>query len=290
MAGKEYPARASRRRAGKGMSGLHPTRAAALLLFGLLGTLMIGCSLDGLQTELPGRSRSGQHTYVAAFSDGALLVRWTESGDPPSVTLSGVIQQATLTDDGADIESTNVNFAGVRSNGDVSLEIPQRFGFATTLTGELEGAVLTLFLAGDDGSLVPVRLTRATVDDYNQAVDQLREVAEGTRIAEEELARSESAVRQAQQAVDQGTRELSAAVGDLQRTVGDLRFMVGQLQFDLGLIEGDLVTLEGNAEAYKSTGDPYYLDLVEGDLVLWRKTGISFLRIWRSCALGVLPM
>ncbi|GEM_PF-4737194 len=172
----------------------------------------------------------GLQGYVAADDSGAVFITWTESGG----TLSGTMQvaQPDLKSQSG-VQATSASFTGTRSGNHVTLTIPQGLGIASTIAGEFNGPLLTLYFPQKSGTITPVVFHSGTAADYNQAVIALQQqvkqqvaqtqaaqatttsyAKQGTATANVFVTQQEN-VRKANAQVANTLRQLTSAVNDL---------------------------------------------------------------------------
>ncbi len=158
--------------------------------------------------------------YLATFSDGYWFVEWTDN----SGTLSGTIQAAgPKSKTGFGIATSSAGFTGIRANNRVTLTIPAGLGFATTLSGTVDGSTLTLFIL-NQGITTPYPFRAATLTDYNRAVETLKQ-DDAQRAAQARAAQAtadaqsgqQAAVRDANTALADALRRLSSDTGRLKQ-------------------------------------------------------------------------
>lgn len=156
--------------------------------------------------------------YLATFSDGYMFVEWTDNGS----TLSGTIQSAgPKSKTGFGIATSSAGFTGIRADSRVTLTIPAGLGFATTLSGTLDGSALTLFIPNQQGVTTPYAFRAATLTDYNRAVEALKQ-DDAQRVAQAQAAQATAnAQNQAAQATASTQSKQQAAVRDANATLAD---------------------------------------------------------------------
>ncbi len=154
--------------------------------------------------------------YLATFSDGYMFVEWTEN----SGSLSGTIQSAgPKSKTGYGIATSSAGFTGIRADNRVTLTIPAGLGFATTLSGTVDGPTLTLFIPNQQGVTTPYTFRAATLTDYNRAVETLKQ-DDAQRAAQARAAQATAdAQNQAAQATASAQSKQQAAVRDANATL-----------------------------------------------------------------------
>ena len=156
--------------------------------------------------------------YMATFSDGYMFVEWTDNGN----TLSGTIQSAgPKSKTGFGIATSSAGFTGIRADSRVTLTIPAGLGFATTLSGTVDGSTLTLFIPNQQGVTTPYAFRAATLTDYNRAVEALKQ--DDARLAAQARAAQATADAQNQeaQATASAQNRQQAAVRDANATLAN---------------------------------------------------------------------
>lgn len=157
--------------------------------------------------------------YLAVYYDGAIFVEWTEVGG----TLSGTLYSTGPDDENPDgLRSTTAGFTGILDDNQLALTIPQGLGFATTVSGLLDGDSLTLYFTDDNGSPTPAFLHRSTLAEYAQAVRTLgQETAQGIPCAQE-VEETATAIAAQQNAVEDANAALGYAISRLNDDVAQL--------------------------------------------------------------------
>lgn len=157
--------------------------------------------------------------YVAIFLDGAIFVTWTESNG----ALAGTLYMTSPDDEiQGGFESQIVGFTGIRSGDQVSLSIPQGFGFLVTVSGTLAGETLTLYLADDSGYPVATVFQRGEISEYDQAVRTIQQQGEQSTECIQAVAVTATAIAERQDAVDTANAELDSALQQLATDVDTL--------------------------------------------------------------------
>jgi hypothetical protein len=166
----------------------------------------------------PPPSRGGPATFVGRAGDDAMFVQWTDDG---AHRLSGSIQivrsaTASSASTQAPLDSQTLSFDGTVNGSQISLVINQGLGSTVTSLGTLASDVLTLNLAGVAGGVVPVRLHRGDVGEYNRLVavltydvEQARQTAAAAAAAASASARVEADLTAASDAVEQDVNTIN---------------------------------------------------------------------------------
>ena len=170
--------------------------------------------------------------YLATFSDGYWFVEWTDNKG----MLSGTIQSAgPKSKTGFGIVTSSAGFTGIRADNRVTLTIPAGLGFATTLSGTMEGSILTLFIP-NQGVTTPYPFRAATLTDYNRAVEMLKQ-DDAQRAAQARAPQATvDAQNQAAQATASAQKRQYAAVEDANATLADA---LQRLSSDTGRLKRD---------------------------------------------------
>ena len=210
---------------------------------GLLAILLMicaGCS------SLAG----GPSTFAALSDRQAVLVTWVRDGDH----VSGTIQQARAAAKSSPdaVTSSNSSFTGTVSGGAVSLQVGGQLGvlFGRTVTGSLDGGDLSLNVPSADGRVSSLTLISATTDDYNDAVEQIRNKAQGER----DQAASDQADRQAQETLAATQAQLDSDLTDLAPTTKALRSAVDDLDSAVADVRSSLADQQKLARQSRTVG------------------------------------
>jgi hypothetical protein len=245
--------------------------ASALLLVSIVGGAFL--VLRGVLHHTDG--------YLYTDSTNVAFVQWTEDA---SKHVTGTLQEAWVGDNNT-VQSDSLSFTGVRDNGQLSLTFPT----GVTVTANLQGDTLTLAIPTQAGTLSPTVFHAASIQDYNDAVNALRQHVGQTVATQAIVAATVTAQASSDQAVANANSTLSSALSrlesDKQTLKSDTDFRselddyasdwatmqqdyqteqndaaggcsnYGSVQFDAGTVQFDLGTIQFDASSLKSQVD-----------------------------------
>jgi len=176
--------------------------------------------------------------YIAASKTEVLFIQLTVAGNE----LSGSAQESYIDTSGISpiLESAHYGLSGVKQGRDVSVSIQDSGNYSGTLVN----GVLTLSIPQADGSLSPVAFTYASVAEYNQDVNVLRQEIQ----REEHSFNLQSNVDDADQGFVEAGNNLTGALTSLTGWAENTQENLPALHRDLNLLNQDEQTLLSDAK------------------------------------------
>lgn len=108
--------------------------------------------------------------YLATGTNSAYFIQFTAQNNQ----LNGHIQGITETNDvPPQTKSSSTSFTGIQNGSSITLTVSV-FGFSSSVAGTLNSNTLTLEVPQADGHLLSETFTGASLQQYNQAVDDLQ--------------------------------------------------------------------------------------------------------------------
>lgn len=223
------------------------TMRRGLAYFGALALAATACGGGAVF----GADCDGVSGWVGESAGSAMFVSWTEDDG----ALSGTLDYRTLAtgSTGAEVDSTTVAFTGSRQDDDITLSLQHGLGAVTNLTGTLDGDELSLVAPVDDGSLSTTRLQEGCSDDFNIAVESLRQQA----AADQEKVADEAAEEAAATAFAQAGEELDDATADLTEAAKALRRASRSAEGALGAVRTAVDAMRASVEKLRGVADSY---------------------------------
>lgn len=195
---------------------------AVLLVIVLLGSL--GLAVSRILNP-------GPQGYLWTTSTEVDFIQWTEDSNHH---LNGTLQSVSATPNNT-VKSTTEAFTGVHDGSNISITF-SALGFSSTLTGTLNGNTLTLSVPDQNGYLATDDFQAASVQDYNNAVNALRQRIQTQAAATQ----SAQATVNTQQAIAQATQ---SAQSQLDQAVTNAN---AKLSSDLQALSSDVQNLASN--------------------------------------------
>jgi hypothetical protein len=162
--------------------------------------------------------------YLATSTNSAYFIQFTAQNNQ----LNGHIQGIAETNDvPPQTKSSSTSFTGTQNGSSITLTV-SIFGFSSSVAGTLNGNTLTLEVPQADGHLIIETFTGASLQQYNQAVDDLQKKLkqvdqqyyndQATVTTQNDNAQSTAVAVQATQTAEQQEQQ---AVEDANSTVSD---------------------------------------------------------------------
>lgn len=161
-----------------------PARLSVPVLGALLGLTVLVAACSSGNSSAAG---AGLHGLLATPTGRALFIQWTPSG----TRVTGSIQSAYLSTDGASLRSESGDVTGTVSGSSVTLDA-SALSSTGAVSGSFEGSDLLLTIPEQNGNLTTVRFSPGTVAEYNAAVAPLREAATQTAARDQFVNTSEA--------------------------------------------------------------------------------------------------
>lgn len=196
--------------------------------------LLVLVLLGGIGLAVSQVLNPGPQGYLGTSSTQVVFIQWTEDS---SHHVSGTLQSASATSDNT-VQSATEAFTGVRDGSSISITF-SALGFSSTLTGTLNGDTLTLAVPDQNGYIATDQFHTASVQDYNHAVNALRQriqtqaaatqSAQATANTQQAIAQAtQSAQSQLDQAVTDANSKLSS---DVQSMSSDAQSLANSTSF-----------------------------------------------------------
>ena len=174
--------------------------------------LLVGCIRNGVS----GSSANDQKGFIHADAEGVLFLQWTKVDNKLNGQMSAFFVKGAR-------EKTAGNsshaFEGVSDGKNISINFTgsqwtDALG-GRTWTGTISGSDLTLVIPSNNGTLLPVEFTSGSVEQYNQAVAEIRNgVQQENKRTQQE--KSEAAKIQAEKnAVIEGNNRVRSSLNAL---------------------------------------------------------------------------
>ncbi len=219
---------------------------------GFLVALVVAVSGCGVGATAFGADCGGVRGWVGESSDSAVFISWTDDDGE----LSGTLDYRTLapgSSGAAELEATTVAFTGNRDGESVTLSLQHGLGAVTNLNGTLDGDQLSLVGAEEDGSLSTTRLREGCSDEFNTAVESLRQQA----AADEQRVANEAATEAMTSAFAEAAEGLDAATAELQASAKALRRAASSAEVALGGVQSAVDQLRAKVEDLRVVADNY---------------------------------
>jgi len=194
--------------------------------------------------------------YLASGSTYVLFIQFTNTNN----TLSGEWNQATIITNTVNnmlqVSSFQTNFSAFLNGTQFNLDESGR-----TLAGSYNGNNVTIEFPQQDGTLAPITLTPASIDDYNTAITNLQNTVnqdnqnaadvQATSIA---LSATATATADQQNRLNYDLQNIGGAISSLN-TDANFNSLFGQYQNDLNQEQKDYQTEQTDAQAGCSNGN-----------------------------------
>lgn len=188
-----------------------------------------GAGADGAPpdfTPTPTPDQNLINGWVAQFSNGVKFIGWTTVGQQ----VSGTYHETIILPAATNYTSNDFSFQGSISGQSVTLTFSQ--GFGSTISGQLDGATLSLSFPLADGSIQTQVFHPGTTADYNAGVALVQQETASRQAISASIASSQASVAQQQAAARQAQNK---AATDQQNEQGAIAALARDANFDSDL-------------------------------------------------------